>query len=377
MYTVLQACVRDAMSITAVAVWCGALTALGVLNGLAGIAVSVAHAASLDGQPIAGRHAHITRDVAAGQPRRENDQVIVNGWPMYRTNRGQEAFNHAMATLRATEGPPPRGMGQRCAHLNCPVALPRLSLSGWIPAGRLWVSPNDYVLIVHSPRRSKYDPGRRRSPRAMRYFVFHEFHNSTGNTDVFDTISAHRWSVFVPFYLGKPGRDAQGRNYVIVVQVAPHDIVSRHARVFGNAGPGIEVAKNRREPLTRLQAVAGIVVATIVKRAVPKLRMVHHRGSEGLPMLRAYRARQAAWKRMRGRRRLRLPFVAADPVRVANATGSLASLIVHTGPMRALPPTNLFDPGRSVLAGLPRLVAPPRLVEMVRKPVLTMDLCTL
>lgn len=375
MYKQLQACVRCALSIEVGAVWCGALTVIGALNGLAGLPASDAHAASVDAQPIAGRHAHITRDVAAGQPRRENDQVVVNGWPMYRTNRGQEAFNHAMATLRATDGPPPRAQvfRQRCTYLNCPVTLPRLSRSGWIPAGRLWVSPSAYVLIVHSPRRSKYDPGRRRSLRAMRYFVFHEFHNSTGNTDVFDTISAHRWSVFVPFYLGKPGRDAQGHNYVIVVQVAPHDIVSRHARVFGNAGPGIEVAKNRREPLSKLQAVAGIVVATIVKRAVRRLRMVHHRGTEGLPMLRAYRARQAAWKRMRGRPRLRLPFVAADPVRVANATGSLASLIVHTGPVRAMPPADLFDPGRSLLAGLPRLVSPPRLVEMVRKPVLTMD----
>ena len=140
---------------------------------------------------------------------------------------------------------------------------------------------------------------------------------------------------------GKPGRDARGHNYVVVVQVAPHDIVSRHARVFGSAGPGIEVAKNQREPLSRLQAVGGILVATIVKRAVPKLRMVHHRGTEGRPMLRAYRARRAAWKRARGGRRVRLPFVAADPVRVASAAGSLGSLIVHTGPVRTIPPGHL------------------------------------
>lgn len=345
-----------------------------MMTGAAVAPLSPTHAASHDAMPITHRHADITREIAAGQPRREDDQVVVDGWPMYRTERGQQAFNHAMATLQATNVLAPSVEAFKgCAHLRCRVMLPKLASDGWIPAGRLWVSPDDYVLIVHSPRRSKYDPGRRRSRRAMRYFVFHEFHNSTGNTDLFDTISAHRRSVFVPFYLGKPGRDAQGRNYVIVVQVAPHDIVSRHARVFGSAGPGIEVAKNRNEPLSRLQAAAGILVATIVKRAVPHLRMVNHRGSEGRPMLRAFRARRSAWKHARGGLRLRLPFVAADPIRVARATGNLKSLIVHAGPVRTMPPAEPFDLRRSLFAAIPRLVSPPRLVQIIRQPVLTMD----
>lgn len=328
-------------------------------------------AASFDAMPIIERHTGLTREIAAGKPAREDDQVVVDGWPMYRTERGQQAFNHAMATLQATDGAPPSTAAfQGCERLRCRVTLPRLTTGGWIPTGRLWVSPTEYVLIVHSPRRSKSNPGRRRSRRSMRYFVFHEFHNSTGNTDVFDTISAHRRSVFVPFYLGKPGRDAQGRKYVVVVQVAPHNIASRHARVFGSAGPGIEVAKNRRDRLDRLQAEAGILVAAIVKRAVPHLRMVRHRGAEGRPMLRAYRRQIAAWKRARGGRRLRLPFVAANNAAVARATGRLAELIVHAGPVRTMPSTQGLP---MLLAGIPQLVSAPRLVRMIRQPVLTMD----
>ncbi|MFT5508371.1 MAG: hypothetical protein ACI89J_001446 [Hyphomicrobiaceae bacterium] len=347
----------------------------------AGSTVAWTAGGALDGHvvlerlPISERHTGITREIAAGKPRREDDQVVVDGWPMYRTERGQESFNHAMATLKATDQPPP-GLAafQGCADLKCRLALPMLTSRGWIPAGRLWVSPAEYVLIVHSPRRSKYDPGKRRSRRGMRYFVFHEFHNSTGNTDLFDTISAHRRSVFVPFYLGKPGRDAQGRRYVVVVQVSPHDIVSRHARVFGSAGPGIEVAKNTNQRLSRLQAQAGILVATIVKRAVPHLRMVRHRGSEGRPMLRAYESRRRAVKRMRGTKRIRLPFVAADAGRVARATGSLKRMIAHAGPVRIRPLVSPDELRPSVFASLPRLVAAPRLVaEFIGRPVLTMD----
>lgn len=330
-----------------------------------------ARAVASDTTPITERHTGLTREIAAGHPRREDDQVVVDGWPMYRTERGQQAFNHAMATLRATERPAPAAAEfQGCADLRCPLSLPRLTSRGWIPAGRLWVSEREYILIVHSPRRSKYDPGRRRSRRSMRYFVFHEFHNSTGNTDVFDTISAHRRSVFVPFYLGKSGRDAKGHRYVIVVQVAPHDIVSRHARVFGSAGPGIEVAKNRSDRLERLQAIGGIIVADIVRRAVPHLRMVRHRGTEGRPMLRAYQRQLATWKRARGGPRLRLPFVAAEQAAVARATAPLKDLIVHAGPVRTMPPA---DVRRFLFAELPQLVAAPRLVHILSQPVLTMD----
>lgn len=354
-----------------------------VIASALGLAVMSGHSSAwgvgghaiIEQLPITQRHTGITREIAAERPRQEDDQVIVDGWPMYRTERGQEAFNHAMATLKVTDRPsPPLIAFQGCTNLRCRLALPKLTSLGWIPAGRLWVSPDEYVLIVHSPRRSKYDPGKRRSRRSMRYFVFHEFHNSTGNTDLFDTISAHRGSVFVPFYLGKPRRDAKGRKFVVVVQVSPHDIVSRHARVFGSAGPGIEVAKNSNQRLSGLQAQAGIIVATIVRRAEPHLRMVRHRGFEGRPMLRAYQRRVRMVSRLRGRSRVRLPFVPANPASVARATGSLKSIIVHAGPVRIRPlaPPDQMKP--SVFASLPRLVAAPRMVtEFIGRPVLTMD----
>lgn len=361
-----RAAVNDAVR------WAGqGLLALICLAGVGGAAMPATARTATSDSPITERHTGLTREIAAGHPRKENDQVVVDGWPMYRTERGQQAFNHAMATLRATDRPAPTAAAfQGCADLSCPLSLPRLTARGWIPAGRMWVSERDYILIVHSPRRSKYDPGRRRSRRSMRYFVFHEFHNSTGNTDVFDTISAHRASVFVPFYLGKSGRDAKGHRYAIVVQVAPHDIVSRHARVFGSAGPGIEVAKNRSERLERLQAIGGIIVAEIVRRAVPHLRMVRHRGTEGRPMLRAYQRQLATWKRARSGPRLRLPFVAAEPAAVARATAPLKELIVHAGPVRTMPPENVR---RFLFAELPQLVAAPRLVHILSQPVLTMD----
>ena len=119
----------------------------------------------------------------------------------------------------------------------------------------------------------------------MRVFVLHEFHNATRNTDVYDTISSHRGSVFTAFYLSKPQRDANDHIFAVLVQVAPYDVVSRHAANFGNRGPGIEVAKNFGEPLSPIQAKAGIVIATIIKRAVPHIRVVHHRGVEGLSLI--------------------------------------------------------------------------------------------
>ena len=125
----------------------------------------------------------------------------------------------------------------------------------------------------------------------MRYFVFHEFHNSTLNTDPFDTISSHSGSVFVSFYMSKQWTDANGRRFVIVVQVAPHDVVSYHATDKGSAGPGMEVAKNYSEALEPLQGLAGILVATILKTAAPQLEVVNHGGTEGLPMLNEYERR--------------------------------------------------------------------------------------
>jgi len=292
---------------------------------------------------IASRNLWTPREAATQAPGGEADQAIVDGWRLYRTQRGQEAFNHAMATLRSTEGPPPAlGVFKGCKNLRCRLSLPKLTSQGWIPAGRLWLSPKQYVLIVHSPRDGGKGRFKQRSSRAMRYFIFHEFHNRTRNTDPYDTISAHRRSVFVPFYMGKPQTDARGNRFVVVVQVAPHNVASRHATNFGHAGPGLEVANNYGERLARLQAQAGIVVAAVVKRAEPQLKLVKHRGSEGLAMLRAYMRWWSFARRTPRKARVTLPFLPASSATVATARGSLRQLLAIDGlPAFALrkPPT--------------------------------------
>ena len=197
--------------------------------------------------PIKQRHVDASREDATQSPTSERDQAIIDGWPLYRTARGQEAFNDAMATLAATDGPTPTAPAFKgCVLLACNVTLPRIGATGWVEPGRLWVSPTDYVLLVASPRQTEGRGYRRRSARSMRTFVFHEFHNSSRNTDAYDTISSHRSAMFVPFYMSKQATDARGRRFVIVVQVAPYDVVSIHATNHGSAGPGIEVAKNAR-----------------------------------------------------------------------------------------------------------------------------------
>jgi len=162
--------------------------------------------------------------------------------------------------------------------------------------------------------------------------------------------------------------DTLGQGFVMLIQVAPHNVVSRHAANFGNRGSGIEVAKNYGEKLSDLQAKAGIIIAAMVKTAAPKLRVVRHRGKEGLPMLRAYQR----WARVsRSGPTLKLPFVPAERTRVARATAAIADLI-WTGRTRApalvasaapaprttLPPST----GGAIAAPAPRLVhtAPPR-----------------
>ena len=170
----------------------------------------------------------------------------------------------------------------------------------------------------------------------MRIFVFHEFHNSSRNTDAYDTISSHRGAVFVPFYMSKTAVDAEGRRFVVVVQVAPYDVVSVHATNRGSAGPGIEVAKNATDDVEPLQSLAGVLVATMVKTAEPRLDIVNHRGREGLAMLSAYEARQAALARRSGDRPVRLPFVPAAPRRVAGVTAALHELIAHPGASRPI-----------------------------------------
>ena len=243
-----------------------------------------------------------------------------------------------MATLKATDGTAPTsGAFKGCEGLACSLSLPGLGSDGWIPPGRIWVSSAEYVLIAHSPRLREEQSYRRRAHRDMRYFVFHEFHNSTRNTDPFDTISSHSGSVFVSFYMSKQWTDAAGRRFVIVLQVAPHDVVSFHATDKGSAGPGMEVAKNYSDPLEPLQGLAGILVATIVKAATPQLEVVNHGGAEGLPMLTEYQRRLQILRARPGAPSVVLPFVPAHAQRVAMASGRLEDLIVRRGASPLIP----------------------------------------
>jgi hypothetical protein len=165
----------------------------------------------------------------------------------------------------------------------------------------------------------------------MRYFVFHEFHNSTRNLDPYDTISSHSGGVFVPLYMSKTATDARGRSFVIVLQVAPYDVVSIHASNKGSAGPGMEVAKNPPDALEPLQGLAGILVATLIKAAAPHLQVVNHQDGEGLAMLGAYEHRLAQLRAQRGAPAVALPFVPAPEQRVAAATGRFEDLITPRG----------------------------------------------
>ncbi len=299
---------------------------------------SAAQGVGRDATPVKNRNIDVSREEATKLPRSEDDQALVDGWPLYRTERGQAAFNDTMATLKATDGAAPAsGAFKGCEGLACNLSLPGLGADGWIPPGRLWVSPTEYVLIVHSPRLREGQSYRRRASRDMRYFVFHEFHNSTRNTDPFDTISSHSGSVFVSFYMSKQWTDAAGRRFVIVLQVAPHDVVSFHATDKGSAGPGMEVAKNYSDPLEPLQGLAGILVATIVKTAAPQLEVVNHGGTEGLPMLTEYQRRLQILRARPGAPSVVLPFVPAHAQRVAMASGRLEDLIVRRGASPLIP----------------------------------------
>lgn len=351
----------------AIAVLALALLALPVL------APAVASAQS--GRSILYRNVDVSRERATERPRSEGDQAIVNGWPLYRTERGQAAYNATMATLAATNGfAPGAGAFRRCYDLDCDLGVPHIARDGWIPAGRIWISPNDYILVVHSPRPDNRRM-RRRSWRSMRYFVFHEFHNSSRNTDPYDTISSHNGRVFVPFYMSKSGVDAHGRNYVALIQVAPYDVVSIHATNHGSAGPGVEVAKNMTDDLQPLQARAGIVLAAIVKRAAPHLRVVNHRGREGLSMLRGYEHWLDARRRDRQGGPVALPFVPAQQARIASAEAGLRDLIFGNRPSRRLavaerafvPPRSAIDERvaevRPAYDPAPRLIGPVRLAR--------------
>lgn len=308
-----------------------ALTLAGVLS-LAAPADSIAQPVWQGELPVKNRHVDTSRQGAAERPRSEDDQALVDGWPLYRTERGQEAFNDAMATLKATDGTSPAAAAfKSCLRLACNVTLPPVSADGWLQPGRIWISPGEYVLVVRSPRLREGQSYRRRGFRDMRYFVYHEFHNSTRNTDPFDTISSHSGSVFVPFYMSKTWTDARGRRFVVVSQVAPYDVYSIHATDKGSAGPGMEVAKNMSDELEPLQGLAGILIATIVKSAAPHLEVVNHGGNEGLPMLTEYQQRLQMLRTRPGAPAVALPFMPAPAQRVAAATGRLEELIVRRG----------------------------------------------
>jgi hypothetical protein len=282
---------------------------------------------------------------------------------LYRTERGQAAFNETMATLLATDGSPPSAKAFRnCPDLECNPTLPAIGRDGWLPAGRLWISPSEYLLIAHSPRSTEERPDRRRMHQTLKYFVLHEFHNSSGNTDPYDTISSHRGRVFVPLYMSKQQTDAKGRRFVAVVQVAPYDVASIHASNMDSAGPGMEVAKNSSDELERLQGLAGVVIATMVKSAAPQLRVVHHRGQEGLAMLDIY---QRWVERLHAKNRSTmsvLPFVPLSSARLALASGSIDDVIARRG---VVPRPQLATREKPDIA-LPARLAVYTLVEPIR-----------
>ncbi len=284
-----------------------------------------ANAAAPEAAAILKRNTETSRVRATRRPKSEQDQAIIGGWPLYRTPRGQEAFNDAMATLSATAGPAPdASQFKNCASLHCPLRLPKIGANGWLPAGRLWLSPRDYVVIVRSPR---HRISRRRTRRTMKIFVYHEFHNGTRNVDLFDTVSAHSRSVFTPFYMSKPHRDPAGRRFVFLVQTAPYDVISRHASNLKNLGPGMEVANNYGDRLSDIQLKAGFIVADMVLAAAPQLKVVNHRGTEGKAMLRAYQRRKAALRRNGDRPTVTLPFITASKDQLVSASAPLAALV--------------------------------------------------
>lgn len=316
--------------------------------------------------PIMSRHLETSRVEANKSPRNEADQAVIDGWPLYRTPRGQAAFNAAMATLRATEGAPPAlAAFKGCKALDCPISLPSIGADGWLPAGRIWVSPVQYVLIAHSPRLAEGKSYRRRTYRKMEYFVFHEFNNTARNADPYDTISSHKDEVFVPLYMSKERMDARGRKFVTIVQVAPYDVVSIHATNMDSNGPGMEVAKNAGDEMEPLQGLAGIVVASMIKAAAPHLQVVNHHGNEGLPMLQGYEGRLERIKSRPASANVSLPFVPAASDKVATASGRLADLVRGNGPPPpiAVAQRGLVGSAARVSASEPVLVAPPVLAR--------------
>jgi hypothetical protein len=92
---------------------------------------------------------------------------------------------------------------------------------------------------------------------------------------------------------------------------------------------------------------------------------VNHHGTEGLPMLQAYERRLAA-AQSRPTVTISLPFVPAEPDRVASATGRLNELIRRQGASAPIPVAEraVIPPRASVRA---EIVPPePKLVRSAR-----------
>ena len=84
-----------------------ALTLAAPLAVVAAPTEGAAQAVGQDALPIKDRHIDVSRAGTTESPRSEGDQALAEGWPLYRTERGQQAFNDTLATLRATDGAAP------------------------------------------------------------------------------------------------------------------------------------------------------------------------------------------------------------------------------------------------------------------------------
>ena len=172
--------------------------------------------------------------------------------------------------------------------------------------------------------------------------------------------------MYVPLYMSKQATDAKGRRFVMVVQVAPYDVMSIHASNYGSSGPGMEVAKNVSDQLEPLQGHAGILVGTIIKAAAPHLQVVNHRGSEGQPMLSAYQ-RHLSSARARAGSPVALPFVPAPSQRVAAAAvARLDELILRRGQSPRIPVAERGIIRSASLTPVPSADDEPALIEPIQ-----------
>src|SRR2546423_8040370 len=100
------------------------LTLAGPLAALIAPTESAAQAIGQDFMPVKNRNIDVSRAEATQLPRSEGDQALVDGWPLYRTDRGQAAFNDVMATLDATDGVAPASAAFKgCEELKCNLSL--------------------------------------------------------------------------------------------------------------------------------------------------------------------------------------------------------------------------------------------------------------